>query len=166
MNITLLQTVVLLAALLCSLVAGFLFAFAVVVMPGIGTLEDGDFIRAFQAVDRVIQRNQPLFVMVWVGSVLALVTAAVLGGWQLGGADRLLVIAAALVYVLGVQVPTITVNIPLNNELQKLDAGIMTAMVRSRARENFEPRWTRWNAIRSAWASLASGLLMALLLRM
>jgi uncharacterized membrane protein len=166
MNMTLFQTVLMLSTFLCSLVAGFLFAFAVVVMPGLRSLDDGNFIRAFQVVDRVIQKNQPLFVFVWVGSVLALVTAAVLGVWQLTGADRLLVIAAALVYVLGVQVPTVTVNIPLNNELQKLDPDTINETMRRRARDNFEPRWNRWNAIRSAWASLASILLMVLLLRM
>ena len=37
------EPVLLLAALLCSLVAGFLFAFAFVVMPGLWSLDDGPF---------------------------------------------------------------------------------------------------------------------------
>jgi uncharacterized membrane protein len=53
-----------LATFLCSLVAGFVFAFAFVVMPGIGTLNDREFIRAFQVIDRVIQDRQPIFVLV------------------------------------------------------------------------------------------------------
>ena len=53
------QIVLILATLLCSLVAGFLFAFATVVMPGIKTLNDREFIRAFQVIDGVIQNNQP-----------------------------------------------------------------------------------------------------------
>lgn len=64
-----------LATVLRSLVAGFLFAFAVVVLPDIGSLDDGGFIRAFQVIDRVIQDNQLLFVAVWLGSVLALAIA-------------------------------------------------------------------------------------------
>ena len=52
-------------------VAGVVFAFAVVVMPGIRTLPDADFLRAFQVIDRVIQDNQPLFLLVWVGSIVA-----------------------------------------------------------------------------------------------
>ena len=115
--------------------------------------------------DRVIQNNQPLFVFVWVGSVLALVAAAVLGLWALSGADRLLVIVASLVYLLCVQLPTVTINIPLNNELQKLDRDTMNEATRKRARADFEPRWNRWNAIRAACASLASILLVLLLLR-
>lgn len=52
-----------LAPFLCSLVAEFLFAFAIVAMPGIRTLNDGEFIRAFQAMDLVIQNNQPIFAL-------------------------------------------------------------------------------------------------------
>jgi uncharacterized membrane protein len=154
-----------LATFLCSLAAGFLFAFAVVIMPGLRSLDDGDFIRAFQVIDRVIQNNQPLFIFVWAGSVLALVGAAVLGLWALSGADRLLVIVAALVYLLCVQLPTVTINIPLNNELKRLDLGTMNETTRKRARDDFEPRWNRWNATRAACASVASLLLMLLLIR-
>ena len=162
---TVFQAVLMLATFLCSLVAGFLFAFAAVVMPGIRSLDDGSFIRAFQVMDRVIQNNQPLFVFVWVGSVLALVAAAVLGLWALRGADRLLVIVTSLVYLLCVQLPTVTINIPLNNELQKLEPDTINEATRKRARADFEPRWNRWNAIRAACASLASILLVLLLLR-
>jgi hypothetical protein len=90
-------------------------------------------------MDRVIQNNQPLFVLVWVGSVLALVAAAVLGLWELSGADRLLVIVAALVYLLCVQLPTVTINIPLNNSLQKLDSSTMNEMTRKQARDGLSP---------------------------
>jgi uncharacterized membrane protein len=65
-HVTVFQVLLLLAAFLCSLVAGFLFAFAVVIMPGISPLDDRGFIRAFQLIDRVIQNNQPLFMLVWV----------------------------------------------------------------------------------------------------
>ena len=52
---TLYQLLLMLAAFLCSLVAGFLFAFAAVIMPGIRSLDDAGFIRAFQVIDRVIR---------------------------------------------------------------------------------------------------------------
>ena len=154
------------ATFLCSLVAGFLFAFAFVVMPGIRSLNDREFIRAFQVIDRVIQNNQPIFMLVWVGSVVALVTSAVLGIGQLDGAGRLLIIFAALTYLLGVQLPTVTINIPLNNKLQTLDVDAMNETTQKAARKDFEPRWNRWNSIRTAFASLASALLMILLFRL
>jgi len=74
--------VVLVAAALCGLVAGFLFGFAVVAMPGLTNLGDREFIRAFQVMDRVIQDRQPLFMVVWVGSVVALVLALAMGFQQ------------------------------------------------------------------------------------
>jgi uncharacterized membrane protein len=159
------EVVLMLAAFMCSLVAGFLFAFAVVVMPGINNLDDGAFIRAFQTIDRIIQNNQPLFMFVWAGSVLAVIGMAVMAIWALTGADRLLIIVAALLYLLGVQVPTIAINIPLNSQLQKLDVATMTGTARQRARETFEARWNRWNVIRTLCACVVSGLLMLLLRR-
>jgi uncharacterized membrane protein len=159
------EAVLMVAAYLCSVVAGFLFAFAVVVMPGIRSLDDGAFIRAFQTIDRVIQNNQPLFVFVWVGSVLAVIGAGVTAIWALTGVDRLLIIVAALVYLLGVQAPTIAINIPLNSQLQRLDVATLAETARQRTRETFEARWNRWNVIRTVCASVVSVLLLLLLLR-
>ena len=157
------QIALILATFLCSLVAGFLFAFAIVAMPGIGSLNDREFIRAFQVMDGVIQNNQPLFMVVWAGSVVALLISVVLGFGQLDGAGRLLIIFAALAYLLGVQLVTVIVNVPLNNRLQTLDVDDMDETTQKAARNDFEPRWNRWNSIRTVFASLASALLMILL---
>lgn len=152
-----------LAAFLCSLVAGFLFAFAVVVMPGIRRLGDRDFIRAFQVMDGIIQDNQPLFVVVWLGSILALITAAVLGVGGPGAAVSWLVIVAALAYVVVVQLPTFTINIPLNRRLQALKVDALDEAAAKTAREDFEARWNRWNVIRTAVSCVVSVLLIVAL---
>jgi uncharacterized membrane protein len=161
-----LQAALMLATLLCSLVAGFLLAFAIVVMPGIRRLSDRDFIRAFQVIDRVIQNNQPIFMLVWVGSVVVLLAAAVLGVWQLNGVERLLVVTATLAYVLGVQLPTATINIPLNNKLHTIDVDALSDTARKAAREEFESRWNRSNSFRTGVAILSSALLTFLLFRL
>ena len=160
------QMTLIVATFLCSLVAGFLFAFAVVAMPGIKSLHDREFIRAFQVMDRVIQNNQPIFMLVWVGSVVAVVMLAVLGIGQLDGAGRLLIIFTALAYLFGVQLPTVTINIPLNNKLQTLDVDAMNETTQKAARKDFESRWNLWNSIRAAFASLASALSIILLFRL
>lgn len=157
------QIVLILATFLSSLVAGFLFAFAVVVMPGIKKLNDREFIRAFQVMDGVIQNNQPMFIVVWIGSVILLVTSAVLGIGLLDGTERLLIIFAVLAYLFGVQFPTITINIPLNNKLQTLNVDAMNETKQKEARKDFESRWNHWNAIRTAIASMVSVLLIILL---
>ena len=157
------QITLLLATFLCFLVAGFLFAFAVVVMPGIQRLEDRDFLRAFGVMDGVIQNKQPAFLFVWVGSVVAVLIAASLGIGQLGTTESLLVLVAALAYVLGVQLPTVVVNVPLNNKLQRLDIEGMDATECGMARAEFETRWNQWNVFRTAFAIFASALLAIVL---
>lgn len=157
------QIVLVLAAFLCALVAGFLFAFAVVVMPGLGALDDRDFLEGFREIDGVIQRGNALFGLVWMGSALAVIAALVLGLGRPAGPERGLLALAAGVYLIGVQAETFIVHIPLNNELQALDfAGADDETLR-RARQRFEPRWNRWNRIRAALAALATALLLVVL---
>jgi uncharacterized membrane protein len=165
-NMEIFQIVLILATFLCSLAAGLLFTFAIVVMPGIGRLSSREFIHAFQVIDRVIQNNQPIFMLVCVGSVVALVTSTVLGIIKVDGVERLLIISAALVYLLGVQLPTIAVNVPLNNKLQTLKVDAINESTQNVARKDFESRWNRWNSIRTVFASLVSALLIVLLFRL
>ena len=151
------------ATLFCSLVAGFLFAFVLVVMPGIQRLNDREFIRAFQVIDSIIQNNQPIFVLVWVGSVIFLITSAILGIGQLNQFFPLLIVGT-FIYIFGVQLPTFTINVPLNNKLQTWDVMDMDKSTLKTARLNFEPRWNKWNVIRTLFACLTSTLLIILLL--
>lgn len=145
----------LLATFLCSLVSGFLFAFSIVVMPGIRRLNDNNFIQAFQVIDGVIQDNQWLFIIVWVGSNVALITTAAIFGF-----DELLIVFALLAYILGVQVPTFMINIPLNNQIQSLNVNDMDEKALKLAREDFESRWNQSNSFRTVMASLVSAMLM------
>lgn len=156
----LLSMALIVATLLCSLVAGFLFSFAVVVMPGINRLSDREFVRSFQAMDGIIQHNQPVFMLVWIGSVLALVVAAVLGVSYLEGWLRWLLIVAAAGYLLGVQLPTFTINVPLNNRLQSLAVDTSDDSALVVCRTSFEGLWNRWNVIRTVIACLVSLLLI------
>ena len=155
-----LSVVLIFSTLLCSLVAGFVLLFAIVVMPGIGSLGNRDFLRAFQVVDKVIQDNQPVFLFVWLGSAATLVVAAVLGFWQLDGAPRALIVVATALYLLGVQLPTIAINIPLNNRVQSLDLDTLDEKSLADERQVFEPRWNRWNVIRTVVSCVVSVLLL------
>ena len=159
------QIALIISAFLCSLVAGFLFAYAIVVMPGIKNLNDREFIRAFQVTDRIIQNNHPVFMLVWVGSAIAIIVTALFGIGKLVGVDFFLLALAALAYILGVQVPTIAIHLPLNNKLQTLDVGAMNKTDIKVARDAFEQRWNTSNLIRTAIANCVSVLLIILLFR-
>lgn len=154
--------ILLLTTVLCALVAGLLFSFAVVVMPGLGNLGDREFILAFQQIDRVIQRGQPLFGMVWIGSALALLAGFVLGLGELDGLGKALIATCTGAYLLGVQLPTIMVNIPLNNSVQEVDVGAEEKEAWRSAREAFERRWNRWNRFRTCMAVLVTVMLVFL----
>lgn len=160
------EITLILAAFMCSLVAGLLFAFAIVVMPGIRSLNDRDFIRAFQVMDRIIQNNQPIFMLVWVGSVITLVISVLLGVGQVDGLGRFILIFATLAYILCVQLPTLAINIPLNNELQSIDVSAIDETGQSAVRKEFEERWTLWNYVRTVFACLTSLFLMILIYKL
>lgn len=160
------QTSLILAAFLCSLVAGFLFAYAIVVMPGIKSLSDREFIRVFQVTDRVIQNNQSMFIMVWVGSAIALIISAIWGIGRLHGVDLVLLSVATLAYLLGVQLSTIFIHLPLNNKLQTFEVDAMNETELELARSNFEPRWNASNLLRTSISSCVSALLIILLFRL
>ncbi len=153
------------ATLFTALVAGLLFTFALIVMPGIRKLDDRVYVQAFQEMDKIIQRNHPLFVLVWGGSVLLLLLSALLGFWVFDGLDRLLLFASAVVYIFGVQLPTGAVNVPLNNALQKVDTIIADEESLIVARREFEPRWNRWNLRRTAVAVAVTAALLLVLVR-
>ena len=54
-HVTLMLTI-----MLCSLVAGLLFGFAIVVMPGIAKLTDKEYLLAFKHMDGIIQTTNHL----------------------------------------------------------------------------------------------------------
>ena len=70
----LLDIMLIFSILFCSLVSGFILTYAIVVMPGLSNLNNKNFLRAFQVTDAVIQNKQPLFMFIWIGSIVAILT--------------------------------------------------------------------------------------------
>ena len=92
---------VLTSTLSCALVTGFVFTYAVIVMPGLAKLTDKEFIRAFQVTDELIQNNQPIFMIVWVGSVISVISTLIVSLMGPYSVETVLVIIAGFVYLLG-----------------------------------------------------------------
>lgn len=159
----LLHLTLLVSIIFCSLVAGLLFGFAIVVMPGIANLSDKEYLLAFKHMDEVIQNNQPLFVLVWAGSILSVILTLALGIMNLDDEKLYLLIGAASVYLIGVQLPTFRFNIPLNNELQNLDIEELEETQAKSSRTKFETSWNRWNRIRTINAIVAVSMFLLLL---
>jgi uncharacterized membrane protein len=158
--------VLLLSIMFCSLVAGLLFGFAIVVMPGIAKLTDKEYLLAFKHMDGIIQNNQPLFVLVWAGSILSVMATLVLGMLNLSGSDVYLVFFASILYLFGVQLPTFRFNIPLNNSVQRLDVEGLEESGAALSRAGFEQPWNRWNQLRTVNAVGTVSILLSLLVRL
>ena len=147
----------------CSLVSGFIFTYAVVVMPGLSNLNDKEFIRAFQVTDAVIQNNQPTFMFTWIGSIVSLLGTILTSVVGFGLSETWLVVLFSVVYLLGVHCITIAIHIPLNNNIQKVlieglnDKAIMDERVK------FERKWNYFNNIRTS-VSISVSLLLLILL--
>jgi uncharacterized membrane protein len=154
-----------LSILFCSLVAGLLFGFAIVVMPGIAKLTDKEYLLAFKHMDGIIQNNQPLFILVWAGSIISVIVTLVLGVMNLNGTQIYLLSAASVLYLLGVQLPTFRFNIPLNNSLQSLDIKALKETESTLFRSDFEAPWNRWNRFRTVNAIIAVSMFILVLPR-
>tara|TARA_B100001287_G_scaffold265619_1_gene258732 strand:- start:486 stop:980 length:495 start_codon:yes stop_codon:yes gene_type:complete len=154
------------AALTCSLVTGFIFTYAVVVMPGFSKLEDKEFLRAFQVTDKVIQNNQPLFMLAWVGSIISVLSVMTISILSLGLSETWIIVVVGLIYLLGVQGITVSIHLPLNNHIQKIDINDMNIQSLNEERTKFEMRWNYFNKIRTFIAFSASlSFLLILMVR-
>ena len=129
------------STLLCSLVTGFILTYAIVVMPGLSKLDDKEFIKAFQVTDGIIQNNQPIFILIWVGSIISVVSTIIISIFTLGILEGWKIIFVSLVYLIGVQAITIIIHLPLNRRIQKIDINSTNLQSLNEERKNFETKW-------------------------
>ena len=147
----------------CNLVGGFIFTYAIIVMPGLSKLNDKDFIRAFQVTDAVIQSKQPLFMFTWIGSIVAMLNTILVSLVSVGLSETWLILLIGVAYLLGVQGITITIHIPLNNHIQKVKIEGLNDETLANERLKFETRWIFFNYIRTSIAISVSVLMLILL---
>ena len=150
------STLLFLSSLSCTLVTGFIFTYAVIVMPGLSKLGDKEFLRAFQVTDEVIQNNQPLFMLTWVGSIISVIGLIASLLISVGLIEAWPIISLGIVYLLGVQGITILVHLPLNNRIQKLKIDELDDKSVNEHRIKFENRWNYYNNIRTVISFLVS----------
>ena len=159
-----LEVSLILSILSCSLVTGFIFTYAVIVMPGFSKLNDKDFIRAFQVTDNVIQNNQPLFMLIWIGSILSVISTIAFSIFNINADYSILIMGTGFFYLIGVQGLTISIHIPLNNNIQKIDVDKEDELKLNEVRKEFEIKWNYYNRIRTVVAFTVTTLLMLILL--
>ena len=154
------------SVILCAMVTGFIFTYAVVVMPGFSKLGDKEFIKAFQVTDAVIQNNQPLFMLTWIGSIISILLTIIVATATTGLSNSWLIILVGVIYLLGVQGVTIVIHLPLNNHIQKMNIDKMTDKDLGKERRKFQKKWNFFNNIRTSVAfSVCVTLILILTMR-
>jgi uncharacterized membrane protein len=138
--------------LLSALVTGFILTYAIVIMPGLSNLDDKEFIKAFQVTDGIIQNNQPIFILIWIGSIVSVLSTIITSILSLGILDAWLIIFVGVVYLLVVQGITISIHLPLNKSIQNIDINSSNSETLSKMRKSFETKWNYFNNVRTVVA--------------
>jgi len=147
----------------CSLVTGFIFTYAIVVLPGFSKLDDKEYIRAFQVTDEVIQNNQPLFMLTWIGSIISVLGAILASIASPDLAETWFIVLVGVVYLLGVQGITMTIHLPMNNHIKGLNIDELDNQTLSKERLKLETKWSYFNYIRTSVGFFVSLLLLLVL---
>lgn len=130
------------ATVTTGLTAGLLLVFAHSVLPGLATLDDTDFLRSFQRIDAAIAN--PWMGLTFAGSPALALAALVLHRRE--GGTVLIWLAVALALIICTVAITVRVHLPLNAQVQAA-APLFTEP--AAMRERWQPRWVRWNLVRT-----------------
>lgn len=143
---------------LTALLAGVFFGFAVAVNGGLGRLKDGEYVRAMQNINNVIQN--PLFMLSFMGPILLLplVTFFARDGES---ARFMLLLIASILYIVGSFGITVGGNVPLNDKLAKVATQSASDQEIALARKQYEKPWNNLHAIRTLTSVAATALIFA-----
>ncbi|WP_283133201.1 DUF1772 domain-containing protein [Rhizohabitans arisaemae] len=133
-----------------GLIAGLLYGFACAVMPGLRMAGDQAFVEVMRRINVAIMNGW--FAVAFAGAPILTLAAGLL---QISADSRpaLPWIGAGFVLYGAALLITAVVNVPLNNGLEADGRAVGTDP--STARTRFEPRWVRWNVIRTVLCTAA-----------
>ncbi len=141
-----------------AVVAGVFLTFSELVMPALGAVRGAGPVEAMQVINRKVFRTVfmvLLFAMMALAPVLAVLGLAVTGG-----AAGWWMVAGGLAYIAGVMAVTVRGNVPMNERLDRMEAG---AAETAAYWQVYLRGWTRWNSVRTAASALAAACYLAAL---
>ena len=138
--------ILLTSVLLTGLTAGLCFTWSNAITPGIGKLDNLNFLQSFQAMNRAI--INPSFLIVFFGPVFLLFLNAF---WHKDANIETfwLFLITAILFFIGVGLVTIFKNVPLNEMLDKTVLEQASKLELEDLRKSFEQSWNRWHLIRT-----------------
>ena len=146
---------VLLSLIFAGAMFGFFFAWVCSNMWGLDAADPNVAIAAMQAMNASV-RNWA-FAPAFFGTPMLLIFAT-LAVWRVGERRAAFCFAvASLIYVLGAMVPTMTVNVPLNETLAAVETPLDLAEAQETWR-NYSGPWQFWNTVRAVLAGFVLAL--------
>lgn len=136
-----------------ALVGGVFFGFSSFIMAGLGRLAPEQGASAMNSINVTV--INPAFMTALFGTGLLCLIAAAMALGSLGSLDGKLILAAALLYVIGCDGVTMALNVPLNNALARAPVGTPEGAA---LWARYLKDWTFWNSVRTA-ASFAAAIL-------
>ena len=137
------------SAIGCGLIAGLYFAFSTFIMTALGRIEPSAGIAAMNAINVDIVRS--VFLPLFLATTLSAGALAVIGMLRWGAPGSVSMIAGGLLYVIGMTVVTMVLNVPLNNALAAAGGGANAGTVWA----TYLRDWTLWNHVRTVTSTLA-----------
>jgi uncharacterized membrane protein len=137
----------LVTTIVMGLTAGIFYCWSVSVTRGLALLADKEYITAFQALNRAILN--PLFFICFFGVAIMLPISAWMQYDKTLPVRFWLLLAASLLYFIGVIGVTMIGNVPMNNSLDAFKADTTTNVEISAKRISHEARWNFLNNIRT-----------------
>ncbi len=133
-------------------IAGFFYAWVCSTMWGLDGTDPRVAVQAMQAMNASVRNAVffPAFFLTPVALVLAALAARLAGA----GTAALLLGLAAGTYVAGAFLPTVLVNVPMNEALAQVAVGDDEVAART-TWTAYSPRWQWWNALRMIASFLA-----------
>lgn len=134
-----------------GLTAGVFFAFSTFVTSGLRRLPPAQGLAAMQSIN--VTAVTPAFMTLLAGTAGLSAVLLVRGALRLGDASGRLLVAAALLYLLGAIAVTGVRNVPMNDALALLDPA---APGSAAAWSGYLDRWVTWNHVRTAACALSA----------
>lgn len=136
--------------------AGFFWAFSVVVMPGLAETDPLAALAAMQGINRAV--DNPLFFAGFFGAPLFCLLLIARALVRRGERAAWVAAVGGVVYLVGVFGVTVGFNVPLNDDLAPLDP---TRPENGAAMTNFLADWRVWNDVRTLTGVVAFVLVVA-----
>jgi len=141
-----------------GLLAGTYFAFSTFIMTAFGRVEPLHAISAMNSINSTILRSW--FILLFFGTTLTSAAIAIIGLRHRGEPGGTAMLAGGLIYVAGMFLCTVFLNVPLNNTLAAVSpASTGVAALWGR----YLSEWTLWNHLRTLSSTVAFVLYIAVI---